>query len=76
MNNIKLTLSIDAKAHSGMDALPRSVSVSALLRVMLKAISMSEHEFEKYKASSKEAQEVRDYLREKARMKNITRLMM
>lgn len=72
----KLNLTIDEKATEGLKVLTRSVSASTFVRVMLKAISMSEHEFEKYKASSKEAQEVRDYLREKSRFKNISRLMM
>lgn len=72
----KLNLTIDEKAVDGLKSLTRSVSASTFVRVMLKAISMSEREFEKYKASSKEAREVRDYLREKARMQNIRNLML
>lgn len=73
---IRATISLDKDTKKIMSKLPRDVSLSAIVRVMLKAISMSEKDFDKYKASSGEAKEVRDYLREKSRFKNISRLMM
>lgn len=70
------TLTLDEKSREAVNDLPRSVSASAIMRVLLKAISMSEKEFEKYKASSDEAQEVRDFFREKVRLSNIRSLIL
>lgn len=72
----KLNLTIDDQAADGLENLTRAFSASAFVRVMLKAISMSERDFEKYKVSSKEAQEVRSYLREKTRLKNLRGLLL
>jgi hypothetical protein len=71
----KLNLTIDDKASRGLDVLPHSLGASTIMRVVLKAISMNEREFEKYKAESKEAQAVRAYLRDKTRLSNFKSLL-
>lgn len=63
MNNIKLTLSVDKASLAGMDSLPRAISVSALVRVMVKAATMNDRDFERYKSTNAEARLVRDYLK-------------
>ncbi len=72
----KLTLNVDEETSSSIGQLPRAVSASMLVRVMFRAITLNEKEFEKYKAHSAEAQAVRAYLRDKTRLGNIKSLVM
>ncbi len=72
----KLTLNVDQETSSSIGKLPRAISASMFVRVMIKAITMSEKEFQKYKDHSEEAQAVRAYLRDKTRLSNIKSLIL
>lgn len=72
----RTNVNVDDESFLMMKELPRKVSASAILRVMLRACVMSSTDFERYKSKSDEARAVRDYLREKSRLMNIRSLVM
>jgi len=65
MMNLKATLYLSPEARNAMDALPRTLSVSAVFRWVLLAIVTPEKEFIKMRDASPEGRAIRDYLRGK-----------
>jgi len=62
---MRTTLLLDEVSRRCIKELPRSVSISAVLRWVLKAIILPEKEFYRVRDASEEGLEVRDYLRGK-----------
>lgn len=63
----RLTLYVDEHTKNVIDVMPRSFSVSAVVRVLLAAALTNEREFDKYMRDHPEAREVKDWLKPKLR---------
>lgn len=63
----RTTLMLDDDAMEVMKALPRNVSMSAIMRTFLKSMAMSDKKLKKYLEEDEEAVRVKAYLKPKLR---------